>query len=350
VVWRFDVAHNRLTVDLVPGGGPFGGTMLSGATLDVGGHHGHRRVAVTVAPGRTTRLQAGVSSLWFTSVPIVLVVPPAPALVGSEVEPDTLILQFSLPVRAGGSACGVSPADGPATTLRFPRGPHACSGRLTVVARSGERSSLLVSVPARVPLTPAFRDVPISFGPAGSGAYYITIDDGGYPDPQVLDLMRAYHVPITAFLIQRVAAQHLDYWRAFVAAGGEIEDHTVSHPDLTRLSPAEVFAQWAGAAQADQAWFGASPTLGRPPYGATNRMVEAAARQAGLRVVVLWSASMYNGQLTTYDHRPLRAGEIVILHWVPGLFDSVVRLLSLGAAQGLHPAPLAASLAAASPG
>ena len=83
---------------------------------------------------------------------------------------------------------------------------------------------------------------------------------------------------------------------------------------------------------------------GPPPYGAVNTTVVAAARRAGLSTVVLWSASMSQGQLTTYDNRPLRAGEIVLLHWVPGLYDSLVRLLAIAASQGLHPAPLAASL------
>jgi hypothetical protein len=84
--------------------------------------------------------------------------------------------------------------------------------------------------------------------------------------------------------------------------------------------------------------------LGRPPYGAVNRAVQVAASEARLRDVVLWSASMYQDQLTTYDHRPLRAGEIVILHWIPGLYDSLVNLLAMASAEGLHPAPLAASL------
>jgi hypothetical protein len=48
--------------------------------------------------------------------------------------------------------------------------------------------------------------------------------------------------------------------------------------------------------------------------------------------------------LTTYHGRPLRAGEIVILHWIPGLYQSLVRLLAIASAQGLHPAPLVASL------
>jgi hypothetical protein len=53
---------------------------------------------------------------------------------------------------------------------------------------------------------------------------------------------------------------------------------------------------------------------------------------------------MYNGTLTTYDHQPLRAGEIVILHWIPGMYDSLVRLLQIASARGLHPVALRAAL------
>jgi peptidoglycan/xylan/chitin deacetylase (PgdA/CDA1 family) len=205
------------------------------------------------------------------------------------------------------------------------------------------------TVPRLPPIPPTPRALPpapvIYFGPADRGAFYITIDDGKTPDPEVLALMQRTHVPITAFLTSDWTAPNLYYWRSFVAAGGDIEDHTVSHPDLTRLSWAADKAQWVGAAQAFRTWFRKSPTLGRPPFGNFNRNVQITAGQAGLRYIVHWSASMFNRKLNTFDHGPLRAGEIVILHWVPGVYDSLVRLLQIAAAQGLHPASLAASLA-----
>jgi len=103
-------------------------------------------------------------------------------------------------------------------------------------------------------------------------------------------------------------------------------------------------AQWAGAAESVTAWFGTTPA--RPPYGSVNQTVQVAASQAGLRYAVLWSASLCQGAFSAYDDRkPLRAGEIVILHWIPGLYSSLVQLLNLASAQGLHPAPLATSLA-----
>jgi peptidoglycan/xylan/chitin deacetylase (PgdA/CDA1 family) len=213
-------------------------------------------------------------------------------------------------------------------------------------ATSGEESSREVAftLPRLPPIPPPPRALPpapvVYFGPADHGAFYITIDDGKTTDPDVLALMRRTHVPITAFLTSDWTAPNLDYWRSFQAAGGDIEDHTVSHPDMSRMSWAADKAQWVGAAQAFRTWFRKSPTLGRPPYGNFNRTVQITAGQAGLRYVVLWSASMFNGKLTTFDHLPLRAGEIVILHWVPGLYASLVRLLDIASSLGLHPAAL----------
>ena len=352
LTWRFQVADNRLTLRLAPGGGPLAGWLLSHSSLAVEGHQG-QKVMLSLHPGSRDRLAPVVRSIWATTMRITVRVPQAPALLSTSFSPHTVTLSFSMAVSPRNAPCGL-PEQAPwVTTLVFPRGSSPCLGTLDVGARSGERARMVISIPALGPPPPPPRPLSssapapvVSFGPPGGGAFYITIDDGVYPDPGVLTLTEDRHVPITAFLISNVAAEHLDYWRSFLAAGGDIEDHTVSHPNLTRLSEAAAETQWAGAGQAFKTWFGRAPSLGRPPYGVVNAGVQVAASQAGLRDVVLWSASMYNGQLSTYDHRPLRAGEIVILHWIPGLYQSLVQLLAIASAQGLHPAPLAASLAA----
>jgi hypothetical protein len=353
VTWAFQITGNRLTVNLVGGRGPLAGWLLSHASLHVGPHAGRRRVVLTLVPGKTTRLVAQATSVWTSAKPIIVRVPPAPALTSTAVGTTAVQLRFSLPVTTVTTPCGVARSPAPTADLAVPRAAAACSGTLTVAASSGERTSMTLFIPAlppppppTPPPLPPSTPAPVTyFGPSAGGVFYITIDDGTYPDPGVLGLMQQAHIPITAFLVSSVAADHLDYWRAFLAAGGDIEDHTVSHPDLTKLAPTATEAQWSEAAQALHQWFGITPTLGRPPYGALNPTVQLAASQAGLRTVVMWIASMYNGQLSTYDHRPLRAGEIVILHWIPGLYNSLVQLLALASAQGLHPAPLAAALA-----
>lgn len=352
LTWRLHRSDNHLVLALASGGGPFAGWLLSGGTVAVGVHHGPE-VTLTLPAGRTSRMVVSVASVWSTRLRLAVRVPSAPAPVGTSVAANAVTLRLSMPVTVANTPCGLSRPATTATMVTFTRATSACSGTLHLVASSGEQASISILIPAippppppPPPAVPSSVPAPvISFGPPGGGAFYITIDDGWYPDPQVLTLMQQTHVPITAFLISNAAAEDLDYWKAFVAAGGDIEDHTVSHPDLTTLGESADEAQWAGAAQAFTAWFGPAPTLGRPPYGVVNTNVRIAASQAGLRDVVLWSASMYNGQLTTYDGRPLRAGEIVIFHWIPGLYNNLVQLLAIASAQGLHPAPLVDGLA-----
>jgi hypothetical protein len=57
--------------------------------------------------------------------------------------------------------------------------------------------------------------------------------------------------------------------------------------------------------------------------------------------MVGWSATEDSYGLRTWDHQPLRAGEIVILHWNPGLASQMDRLMATISALHLHAAPWA---------
>lgn len=81
------------------------------------------------------------------------------------------------------------------------------------------------------------------FGPAGNRNVYFTIDDGWFPSRRVLEIMKSERVPVTTFLIVDAAQEHLSYWHDFADAGGRIENHTVSHPYLTRLPRGEAERQ-----------------------------------------------------------------------------------------------------------
>jgi peptidoglycan/xylan/chitin deacetylase (PgdA/CDA1 family) len=179
-----------------------------------------------------------------------------------------------------------------------------------------------------------------SFASPAGRAVYITVDDGWTPSPQVLAIMRRTHLPVTAFLIAQAAQQNLPYWRAFASAGGTIGDHTVSHPDLTRLTLAQATTQWGQDRLALGHWLGQVPAMGRPPYGAFDPTVQAAAYRGGLKVLVGWSATVVGSSVQTWDGRALAPGEIVLLHWVPGLGQQLTRLLAVIQARHLHPMPL----------
>lgn len=211
---------------------------------------------------------------------------------------------------------------------------------LRVQAASGERTTWHVAVPA-LPTVPV-----IWFGAPEGGNVYITLDDGWYPNQRLLKLMRTRHIPITAFLIENAVAEHLKYWRAFVQAGGVVEDHTVSHPELTTLSFDAAEQQWAGPLAVYPKWLGAAqPTLGRPPYGAVDPEVEAAAHAAGLKAIVMWDVVWTPGAgFKTWNGGPIQAGDIILLHWVPGVGKAIQHLLPQLAKENLHPAPLTSGL------
>lgn len=187
----------------------------------------------------------------------------------------------------------------------------------------------------------------VYFGPASDRRVYITIDDGWKPSQRVLHLMQTQHVPITTFLIQNAAVEHLAYWKAFVKAGGVIEDHTISHPMLTKVPFQEAVAQWKGPISTYPKWFGQTPTLGRPPYGGINPSVAIAAHDAGLQEIVMWSAEFNptdpSKGLETWNHKQLSPGEIIILHWQPGIYNQIETILALCKKLNLHPAPLVLS-------
>jgi hypothetical protein len=73
-------------------------------------------------------------------------------------------------------------------------------------------------------------------------------------------------------------------------------------------------------------------------------MVQAAAFRGGLKALVGWSATIDDhDQVRTWDGKALEPGEIVILHWVPGLDRQLTTLLAAIHAAGLHPMPLTAA-------
>ena len=125
----------------------------------------------------------------------------------------------------------------------------ACPATLRLSGRDGEQLVVPVTIPARSTATiPAVSVARLyCFARPAGRAIYITIDDGWTPSAEVLALMHRTYLPITAFLISEAAREHLSYWKEFVAAGGMIGDHTVSHPRLTALTPGRVTAQWGQA-------------------------------------------------------------------------------------------------------
>jgi peptidoglycan/xylan/chitin deacetylase (PgdA/CDA1 family) len=168
---------------------------------------------------------------------------------------------------------------------------------------------------------------------------FLTIDDGVFEDPAFLALVRRQHLRFTVFLTNSEAGgKRAGYFAALQHAGAVIEDHTLTHPYLTRLSASARTHEVCTAARDDKLVFGRRAQLLRPPYGSWNAAVLATAKACGLHAVVGWDAVMpQTGQLQTWFGRPvLHPGDVVLMHFLPGMTGQVQRLEALVAAQHLR--------------
>ena len=78
--------------------------------------------------------------------------------------------------------------------------------------------------------------------------------------------------------------------------------------------------------------------------------MQAAAYRGGLKTLVGWSATADSDGIHTWNGRPLEPGEIVLLHWVPGLGHQLAKLLKVIRSRQLNPLPLSpASFAGITP-
>jgi peptidoglycan/xylan/chitin deacetylase (PgdA/CDA1 family) len=349
VAWALNPASNTVTVRLRPGGGPSGRKILARSHLTVSEagngkqwtqSPGGAPVGVPVPAGRQTQLMVQVAGPAPFSQTLTVATPRPLRVTASRRDPGGIRVWLSDPLRRAPHKplCGQDVVSFPAPReVDVANGAAACRTALTLTGRDGEQTVVRLATHG-LPQTSLY-----SFASPAHRAIYITVDDGWTPSPRVLAIMRQTHLPVTAFLIEQAAQRDLPYWRAFVSAGGTVGDHTVSHPNLTKLTLGQATTQWGQARRALGHLLGQVPLLGRPPYGAFDPTVQAAAYRGGLRKLVGWSVVVDSDGIHTWDGRALEPGEIVLLHWVPGLGSQLAKLLKVIHARHLNPEPFTAT-------
>ena len=171
--------------------------------------------------------------------------------------------------------------------------------------------------------------------------FFITIDDGLVDSPAVLDFIERNQIPVTAFLTEYAVRNKTDYFEAATAFGGSVQNHTMVHGALD--DPA-TDVEWEICETQDRfdKQFGYTPWMLRPPYGAGPKDPEVLkyAEQCGINRIVLWNVVVTDDNQIEYWTPPIKAGDIVLLHWVDGMEVGLQKVLELGKAQGLTPAAL----------
>ncbi|MFI7421210.1 polysaccharide deacetylase family protein [Nonomuraea sp. NPDC049684] len=166
----------------------------------------------------------------------------------------------------------------------------------------------------------------------------LTFDDGPGPyTGTLLDHLAKYRAHATFFVVGRNVGVHPDVVRRTVEAGHELGNHTWSHPDLTRLSPAAIRSQLARTDQAVKSAAGVVPGLVRPPYGATDGDV----RRQAHRPLVLWSVDTLDwryrdsARVARVSLKRVRPGSVILFHDIhPTTVKAVPRVLKGLSARG----------------
>ncbi|GAA2100634.1 hypothetical protein GCM10009780_50130 [Actinomadura alba] len=177
---------------------------------------------------------------------------------------------------------------------------------------------------------------------------FLTIDDGYEYDAAFVDLVRRQRVPILTFLTTSYVKGHGQYFWALRNAGSQMENHTVSHPDLAALPAEAQKREICRSSDTITAQYGRRPQILRPPFGSFNQTTRQAARDCGIKSIMLWSAEYYNG---TSSPRGVRGefvrsdggkgfapGDIVLMHYRKGLAKDFTTILGWIREQGFRPA------------
>lgn len=130
----------------------------------------------------------------------------------------------------------------------------------------------------------------------------ITFDDGpGLDTARLLEILDQKKAKATFFLVGRMVQARPKVARRIARRGHEIGVHTMGHPDLTRLS--DKWARWQlrrSKAVLKQAT-GVTPTLSRPPYGATNPRILRFQGELGLSEI-LWDVDTSDWKIRNAHH------------------------------------------------
>ena len=158
--------------------------------------------------------------------------------------------------------------------------------------------------------------------PCAAGYVRLTFDDGPHrtATPDILDTLANRGVEATFFVTGEMTVARPEIVRRATKEGHRIGNHSWSHPELTTLDRAQVESQLRRTNEVIEQTTGIFPSEWRPPYGATNGFVEAAAQDVGLNSMVLWTIDprdWADPPATTIRDRVLqgvRPGGVVLLH------------------------------------
>ncbi len=119
----------------------------------------------------------------------------------------------------------------------------------------------------------------------------LTFDDGPHPTntPRLLDILKARNVKATFYVVATNAKRYPEIMRRIVAEGHEVGNHTVTHPNLAKMSADGVRNELRVCHDAIVSTTGVAPRTMRPPYGAITSSQKSWIKKEFGYSTILWS-------------------------------------------------------------
>jgi len=177
---------------------------------------------------------------------------------------------------------------------------------------------------------------------------FLTIDDGYTYDAEFVNMVRREKIPILTFLTSRYIRGEGQYFWALRNAGSQMENHTVSHPDMKTLSPEMQKREICDSQDAITRQYGRRPQIFRPPFGSYNTATRQVAKECGIKSILTWTAEFYNGTsgpgvgfngfARADGGKGFKPGDIILMHYRTGLAQEFQMILGWIRQQGFRPA------------
>ena len=157
-----------------------------------------------------------------------------------------------------------------------------------------------------VPLS-AVVDALQGHGTVPPNAVAITFDDGWLSQYQnALPILEQLHFPATFFVITKqvglgTAFMGLDQLKALQRAGMTLASHPRTHPDLSKVSAAQLRDEVVGSRQDLQKMLGVTTDLIAYPYGCWSNRVAVVVKSAGYRAARALGGGISNSSATEYS-------------------------------------------------
>ncbi|MBQ7107094.1 MAG: polysaccharide deacetylase family protein [Clostridia bacterium] len=108
----------------------------------------------------------------------------------------------------------------------------------------------------------------------------------GADDTQTLiSVLKEYNVPATFFVVGAWVDKYPEAVKALSDAGHQVQNHSNTHPNMPRLSTAQMCDELKSCNDKIKAITGVEPTLFRPPYGDYNNATIDATESMGMKCI-----------------------------------------------------------------